>query len=232
MNQTATAVAAVAADAAPAPDAVHAYTGPAATDLDVRLMLAVRAGDGAAFGRLVERHHRRVVSLAYRFARNATEAEDLAQEVLLRVWRSRRRYRPQAKFTTWLYHVAVNVCLNGLRKAAKRRGDVSLERPRAGGDGPLSWPDSRAAPPETDLQRTELRRRVREAVRSLPPSQQAAVILSRYEGLTYAEIADALGCSTAAVRSLLTRARETLKEKLVLYVSTGRRLKALGSRSA
>jgi RNA polymerase sigma-70 factor (ECF subfamily) len=194
----------------------------AARDYDVSLMLRFQRGDTLAFQELVERNHSRVIGLVYRFVTDSADAEDLAQEVFLRIYRARKSYKPTAKFSTWMFRIAANVSLDALRDRANRRDDVSIDRLTEGTDGPRSMPDPDTAPPENRLQRTELQEKVRDAIRTLPEKQQIAVILNKYEGLSYADIAETLACSTMAVKSLLARARENLKERLVLYLRTGR----------
>jgi len=198
------------------------------TDFDVGLMLAFQKGDASAFRGLVDRNHARVVGLAYRFIGNATEAEDLAQEVFLRVYRARQTYRPTAKFSTWLFRITANVSLNALRSRSNRRDDVSIERLAEWSEKPQGTADDEAAAPEHRLHREELRGRVQEAIRALPEKQQIAVVLNKYEGMRYAAIARTLGCSTMAVKSLLARARENLKDRLLLYLRTGRDRHSIG----
>ena len=191
-------------------------------DHDVGLMLAFQKGDEARFGELVERNHARVIGLVYRFVGNMSESEDLAQEVFLRIYRARETYRPAAKFSTWLFRITANVSLNALRARSSRRDDVSIDRLAEWSDKPQVPADADARTPEHRLQRTELQDKVQEAIRALPEKQQIAVVLNKYEGMGYASIAKTLGCSTMAVKSLLARARENLKDRLLLYIRTGR----------
>jgi len=192
------------------------------TDFDVGLMLAFQKGDEAAFRSLVDRNHARVIGLVYRFIGSMTEAEDLAQEVFLRVYRARDTYRPTAKFSTWLFRITANVSLNALRAHSSRRDDVSIDRLAEWSEKPQTPADAASRTPEHRLQRTELQDKVQEAIRALPEKQQIAVVLNKYEGMGYAAIAKTLGCSTMAVKSLLARARENLKDHLLLYIRTGR----------
>jgi len=192
------------------------------TDFDVGLMLAFQRGDESAFRGLVERNHARVIGLVYRFVGSMSEAEDLAQEVFLRVYRARQTYRPTAKFSTWLFRITANVSLNALRAHSSRRDDVSIDRLAEWSEKPQTPADTDGKTPEHRLQRTELQDKVQEAIRALPEKQQIAVVLNKYEGMGYAAIAKTLGCSTMAVKSLLARARENLKDHLLLYIRTGR----------
>jgi len=207
----------------------QAQTHAAVRDYDAQLMLAFQRGDEPAFQELIERNHSRVIGLAYRFVGSRAEAEDLAQEVFLRIYRARRTYRPTAKFSTWMFRIAANVSLNALRDRARRRDDVSIEQLSGEDKGPFTVPDPEAPAPDHRVGRSELEQKVREAISELPEKEQIAVVLNKYEGLSYADIACTLGCSTMAVKSLLARARENLKERLLLYVRTGRDLQRLGS---
>ncbi len=200
----------------------------AAADYDVQLMLAFQKGDERSFQELVERNHARVIGLIYRFVTDAADAEDLAQEVFLRIYRARHNYKPTAKFSTWMFRIAANVSLNALRARSNRRDDVSMEQLAKSHDGPQTLPDPEAPAPDGHMQRSELQDKVREAVQELPEKQQMAVVLNKYEGMSYADIAQTLGCSTMAVKSLLARARENLKHRLVLYLRTGRERQRVG----
>jgi len=201
----------------------------AAADYDVQLMLAFQKGDEQAFEELLERNHSRLIGLVYRFVTDAADAEDLAQEVFLRIYRARLSYKPTAKFSTWMFRIAANVSLNALRARANRGDDVSMEQLGHSHDGPQSIPDPGARSPDHNIQRTELQKKVQEAVHELPDKQKVAVILNKYEGMSYADIAQTLGCSTMAVKSLLARARENLKNRLLLYLRTGRQRQRIRS---
>jgi len=198
----------------------------AAVDPDVALMMALQRGDESAFAELVTRHQTRIISLIYRFVGNEAEAEDLAQEVFLRVYRTRHRYQPKARFSTWLYRIAANISLNALRNSHRRRGiSVPLaydSEETQEGRTSEHVEDRRGAPPGARVETDELRCQVRQAVGHLPESQRVAVILNKYEGLSYEEIAAVMNCSTMAVKSLLARARANLRERLEHYLKTGR----------
>jgi len=194
----------------------------AAADYDVSLMLRFQKGQELAFQELVERNHARVIGLVYRFISDASDAEDLAQEVFLRIYRARHTYKPTAKFSTWMFRITANVSLNALRSRANRKDDVSIDQVTDFGDGPRALPDHDTKMPDHDLHQAELEEKVREAVAELPEKQQVAVVLNKYEGMSYAEVADTIGCSTMAVKSLLARARDNLKDRLLLYIRTGR----------
>jgi len=200
----------------------------AAADYDVGLMLRFQKGEELAFQELVERNHSRVIGLIYRFISDASDAEDLAQEVFLRIYRARKTYKPTAKFSTWMFRITANVSLNALRSRANRKDDVSIDQVTDFGDGPRAMPDPDSEMPDHDLHQRELHDKVREAIADLPEKQQVAVVLNKYEGMSYAEIADTIGCSTMAVKSLLARARDNLKERLLLYIRTGRGRQRIG----
>jgi len=189
-------------------------------DDDAQLMTRTARGEPGAFEALVRRHQRRVFGLVYRSVGSVPDAEDLVQEVFLRVYRAADRYRPTARFTTWLYRVTTNVVINWLRR--HRRDPVELARVVGGEDGeenPTVLIDPTAETGLDIITRDEVRAQVRAAVASLPPNQRLAVLLFRFEGLSYQEIAEALACSVMAVKSLLSRARENLHHRLAPYVS-------------
>ncbi len=180
---------------------------------DIELMLGVKAGDEACFERLLAKHRAPVVAFIYRLVHDRGEAEDLAQEAFLRVFRARKSYTPDAKFTTWLYRIATNLALNSLRNGRRRRNDVSVDE--AGGEQrpPMDVADPASAIEERLVER-ERARTIRLAVDALPEKQRTAVLLHKYQDLRYEEIARILGCSESALKSLLFRAYETLRERL------------------
>jgi len=190
---------------------------------DADLMLAFQAGDEAAFSALLVRHQNVVVSLAYRYLGNRADAEDLAQEVFVKVYRAGKGWRPEAKFSTWLYRVTVNACLNEVRNRKTRptQGAASFHAVEGPGRdaGP---PDLRAEPPGDALERSELRAAVRRAVDELPERQRMALLLNRFQGLGYEELAATLDLSIPAVKSLLVRARESVRVALEPHLRSGR----------
>jgi len=192
----------------------------AVADYDAALMIAFQKGGDLAFQELVERNHPRVIGLAYRFTNNAAEAEDLAQEVFLRIYRARHTYKPTAKFTTWMFRIAANASLNALRARAKRRDDLSMTLLAGEEDHPAGPADAESRSPDHLLHQRDLRDKVREAIQALPEKQQVAVILNKYEGLDHADIARTIGCSTMAVKSLLARARDNLRNRLFRYLGS------------
>lgn len=186
-------------------------------DPDVRLMLRVRdADDPAAFGELVQRYQHRLVGILQHIVGRADEAEDLAQEVFLRVYRTRQKYHPQAKFSTWLFTIANNLAINALR-SRKRKPVVPLPAQES---GPLhSRPGeklaaARSPAPGQRIQQQELAAILGAALESLNDRQRMAVMLHKFEEMNYAEIADVMGLTTKAVKSLLSRARSALRDAL------------------
>lgn len=191
-------------------------------DPDTKLMLRVKRGDLQAFAALVEKYKQPVMNLVYRTLPDATEAEDLAQNVFVQVNKSARRYKPSAKFSTWLFTIARNLCLNEIRRRTRHPAD-SIDQP-AGTDADIAAcqvPDTRFASPGDALLERELQAKVEEAIRALPDNQRMALLLCRQEELSYEEIARILGCSLSATKSLIHRARETLKERLKPYLRHG-----------
>ncbi|HZN61360.1 MAG TPA: sigma-70 family RNA polymerase sigma factor [Planctomycetota bacterium] len=179
-------------------------------DPDVELMLRFQGGDAAAFDELVRRHQKAVLNIAWRYCGDRSLADDLAQEIFVKVWRARGSYQPAARFSTWLYRIAVNRCLNEIR-SRPRGGSLPVEE---------TLEEPAGARPDDDLHLAEVRDAVRRAVDGLPANQRMAVILSRFHELPYDEIAEAMSVSLEAVKSLLFRARENLKtalEKLVRH---------------
>lgn len=180
-------------------------------DPDVQLMLAVQGGNTAAFERLFEKHIGAVVGFATQFVGSRARAEELAQDVFLQIYRTRHRYVPRARFTTWLYRMVTNACLSEVRRAENRARVQSLDRPGKGDAdeaAPLEVPTRSS---EDDVADRESVERLRTAVAGLPAQQRAALLLARVEGLSYEEVAEALSCSVAAVKSLIHRATVSLR---------------------
>lgn len=188
-------------------------------DHDAERMLAFQRGDMASFEELVRNNQGKVFSIVMRFVHNEATAEDLVQEVFIRVFRTAARYEPRARFSTWLYRVAVNVSLNALRSRAKLQ-TVSLDvvSETTGEEFHRSLADPAIALPHEMLGSDELEVRIVEALDAIPEKQRAAVVLSRYERLRYDEISRVLGCSVMAVKSLLSRARCNLRDHLAKYL--------------
>lgn len=184
---------------------------------DVRLMGLVSAGDAGAFEQLVERHQRLVVGTVARMLGNTSDAEDIAQQVFVRVWKSAKRYVPRAKFTTWLLKITRNLVFNELRRRS-RHPQVPLQSETEEEERPIR--DEHAVAPDASLLEQELQKAIDAAIANLPETQRLAVILRRYEELSYEEIAETLDQSVSAVKSLLFRARTELRESLQRYLSS------------
>ena len=179
------------------------------------LMAKTAAGDEFAFEILVGRHQTSILNLIYRYVGDRTGARDVAQEVFLRVWRAAGSYEPKAKFTTWIYRITVNLCLNEL-KSAKGKKWVGLETGGEEGEGiGYETRSDGSLSPEDLLLAKERSRHVSEALQALPANQRMALILKRYDNLSYDEIAKIMKCSVSAVESLLVRAKKNLQEKLI-----------------
>lgn len=194
-------------------------------DPDVRLMLQVREGNAAAFETLVEKHQKRLVMVLEHLVSDRAQAEDLAQDVFLRVYRARERYVPTAKFSTWLYTITHNVASNSIRKSSRRKEVNLVSSPS--GSIPVQPLQSMAKDksnlmPNRLADQKEMADVIHEAIQSLGPRQRMAMLLSKYEGMSYIEIADAMDLTTQAVKSLLSRARGNLKSTLEPYLDNGR----------
>jgi RNA polymerase sigma-70 factor, ECF subfamily len=191
-------------------------------DPDVRLMLQVRDGDAAAFEQLVRRYQHRLVRLLEHLAPRPDQAEDLAQEVFLRVFRARERYQPGAKFSTWLFTIAGNVANNATRTIIRRKEVSEVDAPKKPGSrtGPLEAMAQAASGlmPARQADQLERSQMVREAIAKLSERQRMALVLNKFEGMNYAEIAETMALSTKAVKSLLARARVQLRELLTHYM--------------
>ena len=182
---------------------------------DVRLMRLVARGDTSAFEQVIERHQALVAGTAARMLGSNSDVEDIAQQVFIRVWKSARRYVPRAKFTTWLLKITRNLVFNELRRA-KRRAQVPLQPDPGTEEIPLK--DETNPAPDASLLENELQRAIEEAIMQLPESQRMALVLRRYDQLSYEEIAEVLDLSVPAVKSVLFRARTELRSRLSKYL--------------
>jgi len=184
----------------------------AALDYDAELMLRVKEGDGASFALLLDKHRSSVVHFLYRMIQNQAIAEELAQEVFLRVYRSRATYEATAKFTTWLFRIATHLALNSLRDGKHERMHERLDHDSF--DQPVRQvSDTRPSVEQSMVYQAKLAE-VRRAIAMLPEKQRAAVLMHKYEEMEYTQIARVLNCSESAVKSLLFRAYETLRARL------------------
>lgn len=182
---------------------------------DVRLMRLVSRGDTAAFQDLVERHQTLVIGTVARMLGSNSEVEDIAQQVFIRVWKSSARYVPRAKFTTWLLKITRNLVFNELRRS-KRRAQVPMQTDVEAEQIPLK--DEAARAPDASLLESELEQAIEQAISELPEAQRMAVILRRYEELSYEQIGEILDLSVPAVKSVLFRARTELRARLSSYL--------------
>ncbi len=185
---------------------------------DVQLMLDVKAGDEPSFELLLTKYRTPLVNFLHRMVKDQAAAEDLAQEVFLRVYRARKEYSPSAKFTTWLFRIATNLALNAIRDGRYRQMQISIDTPRDE-DEPvieIAAQETRADDRLIERERNEM---IRGAILALPEKQRVAVILHKYEEMDYGQIGKILGCSESALKSLLFRAYETLRVQLALLVA-------------
>jgi RNA polymerase sigma-70 factor (ECF subfamily) len=184
----------------------------AALERDAQLMLRVRQGDETSFALLLERHRAPVVNFLHRMVQNRAVSEELAQEVFLRVYRSRESYEPTAKFTTWLFRIATHLALNWIRDGKKEKSNESLsEEVMQGVERQVA--DRQPSVEQTMIYEVKMRE-IRKAIEALPEKQRAAVLMHKYQGLDYSQISGALRCTESAVKSLLFRAYETLRSRL------------------
>jgi RNA polymerase sigma-70 factor (ECF subfamily) len=184
----------------------------ASLERDAALMLRVRDGDEASFADLLERHRGPVIHFLYRMVQNQAVSEELAQEVFLRVYRSRATYEPTAKFTTWLFRIATHLALNWIRDGRNEKAQESLDRETA--EGATRQIADRGRTVEEELLYQARLAEVRQAIETLPAKQRAAVLMHKYEEMEYSQIANVLSCSESAIKSLLFRAYETLRSRL------------------
>jgi RNA polymerase sigma-70 factor (ECF subfamily) len=193
------------------------------TRSDVQLMLDVKAGDPQSFELLLQRYRTPLVNFLYRMVRSREQAEDLAQEVFLRVYRAREDYEPSAKFTTWLFRIATNLALNSLRDHRYQKLEISMDAPILANaeDGEERMMEVADEHPDIEQHLVEEARKkmIRHAIEKLPEKQRAAVLLHKYQELDYGEISKILQCSESALKSLLFRAYETLRVELAPLVA-------------
>jgi len=191
-------------------------------DLDAALMLRVKQGDLAAFTELVDKYKQPVMNLAFRMLRDATEAEDLTQVVFLQVYKSAHRYEVSSKFSTWMFTIARNLCLNEIRRRSRHPANSLDASHPDHEDEPLhQYEDKKTFSPPESLLHGELEEKIEQALAELPENQRTAILLCRGDELSYEDIASVIGCSLSATKSLIHRGRETLKQKLKPYLRSG-----------
>jgi RNA polymerase sigma-70 factor (ECF subfamily) len=184
-------------------------------EIDFALMKRIADGDHGAFRQLVERHQNAVIGTVAKMLGNASDAEDIAQQAFIRVWKNAKRYRPDAKFTTYLFTITRNLVFNETRRKSRKKEVSSDEREENSNLTVEASPDRK---PDSELLQAELQKAVDDAIASLPESQRMAVVLRRYEQLSYEEIGVVLHLSVSAVKSLLFRARTNLRDALAGYL--------------
>lgn len=187
-------------------------------DEDIELMLEFKKGDVSAFKELMGRYETRLLNFIYRFVGSKTDAEDLAQEVFLRVYKARDRYEPKAKFSTWLYKIATNLCINYKKRQKKITIPLDKIVTSDGEEIIREIPDPYHLPPDVSAEKEETNQKIRSILFSLPEIQRVALILCIYEEKSYDEISKILHRSIPSIKFLLFRARKNLRDKLLLFV--------------
>ena len=188
------------------------------TDPDVQLMLAFKDGDKAAFEKLMAKYYPRVLNFVYRYVQNRDVAEDLTQETFIKIYKNAHAYSVKAKFQTWAFTIAKNLSLNELRKLKRKM--VSIDQTVDTGEGEVAFQlaDDKAQTGAQMATKEEQAVAVREAIAALPENQRTAVLLRRYEQMSYDDIAATMGTTSKAVKSLLNRAKENLRKKLKNWI--------------
>lgn len=189
-------------------------------DLDTTLMMAFKEGDEMAFNELMKRNYREVLNFAFRFTCNRALSEELAQDIFLKLYKAGKSYRGEAKFKTFLFRIAVNHCLNELRRVERKFTHKSIYDEYEDGRGynPRDIPDTKSETPETIMQRKESDEIIMKCLNSLPQRQRFIFILVRYHGMDLNEAAESIDTSVSGVKALLHRATITLREKLLPYL--------------
>ena len=184
------------------------------------MMRRVQAEEPGAFALLVERYQAPVLNTVFKYVGNRAISEELAQDVFVRIYRARKTYEQTARFDTWLYRIVFNLCVNATEYGKRRRAlSLDADGRQEEDDGPrIAVDDRNAATPLEQMEKRELQEQVRLAIARLPGQQKAALIMSRYQGMPYQEIAESLETSVEAIKSLLFRARENLRQLLAAYV--------------
>lgn len=190
-------------------------------DSDAALMVAFQQGNNEAFDQLLDKYHRRIVNFIYKIVNNSAEAEELAQEVFLRIYRARGTYEPTAHFAAWIYRIATNL---SLKEAGKRNRLLFWRRDRNSHDSTAVEQDAIEDPlpdAEHKLIAAETGRVIRRAIRSLPPRERTALVLRRYEELSYKEIAEIMQCTEAAVKTYIHRGKLHVRDSILPYLQKG-----------
>lgn len=188
-------------------------------DQDTQLMLEFQRGDAESFNILFRKYSVSLITFVYRFLGDRTKAEELAQEVLLKVYTARESYHPKAKFSTWVYRIATNLCLNELRRKEYRQAHISLDDPdKVHSDHCKQLADDRIPSPEQDLEEKYFEEAFNRSIKLLPARQRAAFLLNKFSNASYRDVATVLGCSESSVKSLIHRAAVSLKDHLKDYI--------------
>lgn len=188
-------------------------------DQDTKLMLKFQSGDDYSFEILFRKYSASLINFAYRFLGSHTKAEEVAQEALLKIYMAQKSYHPKAKFSTWVYRITTNICLNELRKHEYRQPPISLDNPDKNHRNRQSQlTDYKTPTPEQNLERKLFEEALNGAINKLPGKQRAAFLLNRFNSATYKDVALTLGCSESSVKSLIHRATATLKKQLKQYL--------------
>ena len=194
---------------------------PERSDPDAALMLRVQRGDRDAFTELLAKYQKPIYNFILRTVRDQTEAEDLAQTTFVQVWKSAKRYRVDARFSTWLYTIARNLCLNEIRRRSRHPAESLDGQIRGDEEREVQIEDRSAPQPAGEVLHGELEEKLAEALGDLPENQRTAILLCQRDELSYEEIGRVLNCSLSATKSLIFRGRETLKARLKVYLKTG-----------
>jgi RNA polymerase sigma-70 factor (ECF subfamily) len=194
----------------------QADSTPDAAEQDLLWMERIKKGDTDALRDLVEAHQHRIIGTVAKMLGDEADAEDIAQQVFLRVWKSASRYEPTAKFTTWLFKITRNLVFNELRR--RRRHPAQSLDASSEDDRPFQAPDPGAKAPDTAMLDEEMQTAIQHAIDALPEIQRMAIVLRRYDDISYEEIGEILDLSVPAVKSVLFRARTELREKLKQYL--------------
>ena len=196
---------------------IPADSAPDAAAQDLRWMERIKTGDETAFREMIEAHQHRIIGTVAKMLGDESDAEDVAQQVFIRVWKSAPRWQPTAKVTTWLYKITRNLVFNETRRR-KRHPVQSLDATINDGDRPQQFTDTGVKPADTALLDNEMQAAIQRAIDELPEQQRMAIILRRYDEVPYEEIGEILDLSVPAVKSVLFRARTDLREKLRRYL--------------
>jgi RNA polymerase sigma-70 factor (ECF subfamily) len=188
-----------------------------AAEQDLVWMSRIKAGDTEALRELIETHQHRVIGTVAKMLGDESDAEDIAQQVFVRIWRSAPRYEPTAKFTTWLFKITRNLVFNELRRR-RRHAAFSLDRTVDEDERPIHMPDHGTKAPDTALLDEEMQTAIQAAIDELPEVQRMAIVLRRYDDISYEEIGEILDLSVPAVKSVIFRARTELRQKLRRYL--------------